>query len=413
MATTPSYTGRYDVIVTGAGAMGSAAAYYLARRGKRVLALERFGIPHSMGSSHGHTRIIRLAYYEDPSYVLLLRRAYELWREIEGTAGEKLLHITGSVDAGPEDSWVFKGSWESCRLHDLPHEVLTGAELRRRHPGYHLPPDHLALLQPEGGFLAPERCIVSYVMAAQREGAEFHAHEPVLEWSPLENGVQVRTDRGTYEAEKLVVSAGAWNARLLPELLEGLAVPERQVLAWLQPTRPEYFKPAVFPVFNLLVDEGRFYGFPVYSVPGFKFGKYHHLEEEVDPDRLDREVHPEDEELLRRFAGRYFPDGCGPTMDLAVCMFTNSPDNHFIIDTHPDYPQVSFASPCSGHGFKFASVVGEIMADLAGKEMTRHDISLFRIGRFGAGRRKEAVREPLDGAATRRFPRPERIETLW
>jgi sarcosine oxidase len=373
-----SYSGRYDAIVVGVGAMGSATAYYLARRGKRVLGLERFGIPHSMGSSHGHTRIIRLAYYEHSSYVLLLRRAYELWREIQGLVGEQLLYINGSVDAGPDDSWVFKGSWNSCKLHDLPHEVLTGAELRRRYPGYHLPPEHLALVQPEGGFLAPERCIVSYVMAAQSLGAEIHGHERVLEWTPLEGGVQVRTDRGLYEADKLVITAGAWNGGLL-DVLDGIAVPERQVLAWLQPTCPEYFRPDTFPVFNLLVDEGRFYGFPVFGVPGFKFGKYHHLEEVTDPTEMDREAHDHDERLLRIFAERYFPDGCGPTMDLQTCMFTNTEDNHFVIDMHPEYPQVSFASPCSGHGFKFASVIGEIMADLAENGLTRHDIGLFRL----------------------------------
>ncbi|MBA2443436.1 MAG: N-methyl-L-tryptophan oxidase, partial [Rubrobacter sp.] len=257
---------HYDVIVVGVGGMGSAAAYYLARRGLRVLGLERYGIPHNRGSSHGHTRIIRLAYYEHPSYVPLIQRAYELWEEMERVSGERLLHVTGSIDAGPEDSWVFKGSWDSCKLHDLPHEVLTGAELRRRHPGYHLPKDHAALLQPDGGFLAPERCIVSYVMAAQDEGAEIRAREQVLEWEPLEGGVRVRTDRGEYAAEKLVVTAGAWNADLLG-VLDGLAVPERQVLAWLQPTRPERFRTDTFPVFNLLVDEGRFYGFPVFGVP--------------------------------------------------------------------------------------------------------------------------------------------------
>lgn len=383
-----SYTGSYDVIVAGVGTMGSATSYHLARRGRKVLALERFGIPHAMGSYHGHTRIIRLAYYEDPSYVVLLRRAYELWREIQDVLGEQLLYITGSVDAGPEDSWVFRGSWESCRLHDLPHEVLTGAELNRRYPGYRLPRDHLALLQPEGGFLAPERCIVSHVMAAQAHGAEVHAHEKVLEWQPLQDGVRVRTERGSYEAEKLVITAGAWDAELL-DVLDGLAVPERQVLAWLQPTRPEHFRPQNFPVFNVLVEEGRFYGFPVFGVPGFKFGKYHHLQETVDPDTLDREARREDEELLRSFAERYFPEGCGPTMSLATCMFTNTPDNHFIIDLHPEYPQVVVASPCSGHGFKFASVVGEILADLAESGTTRHDISLFRLERFareGTGR---------------------------
>jgi sarcosine oxidase len=409
--------GRYDVVVVGVGGMGSATTYYLARRGKRVLGLERFGIPHAMGSSHGHTRIIRLAYYEHPSYVLLLRRAYELWREIQEKGGEQLLFITGSVDAGPEESWVLKGSWESCRLHDLPHEVLTGAELRRRYPGYHLPQEHLALLQPQGGFLTPERCIVSYVMAAQALGAEIHAHEKVLEWIPLEGGVRVRTDRDTYEADKLVVTAGAWNGGLLG-VLEGLAVPERQVLAWLQPTRPDYFRPDTFPVFNLLVEEGRFYGFPVFGVPGFKFGKYHHLEERTDPDGVDREVHDYGERLLRDFAERYFPDGCGPTMDLQTCMFTNTKDNHFVIDTHPEYPQVCFASPCSGHGFKFASVVGEIMADLAENGITRHEISLFRLERLRE-RRPEArasrlaLQHPEKDSRPRSFPRVPDVKPFW
>ena len=418
-----TYSGRYDVIVVGVGGMGSATAYYLARRGKRVLGLERFGIPHSMGSSHGHTRIIRLAYYEHPSYVLLLKRAYELWREIQQKAGERLLHITESIDAGPEDSWVFKGSWESCRLHDLPHEVLTGAELHRRYPGYHLPADHLALVQPEGGFLAPEKCIVSYVMAAQEQGAEIHARERVLEWEPLDGGVRVRTDRGVYEADKLVVTAGAWDGELL-DVLDGLAVPERQVLAWLQPTRPERFRPDVFPVFNLLVDEGRFYGFPIFGVPGFKFGKYHHLEEIVDPEALDREAHDYDEQLLREFAERYFPDGCGPTMDLQTCMFTNTPDNHFVIDLHPDYEQVAFASPCSGHGYKFASVIGEIMADLAETGITRHDISLFRLDRLAQPSRRPSVPPAFptgspnghaheQNGQRRSFPRVPDVRPFW
>ncbi len=415
-----TYSGRYDAIVVGVGGMGSSAAYHLARRGKRVLGLERFGVPHSMGSSHGHTRIIRLAYYEDPSYVLLLRRAYELWREIQSQAGERLLHVTSSIDAGPEDSWVFKGSWESCRLHDLPHEVLTGAELKRRHPGYNLPPDHLALVQPEGGFLAPERCIVSYVMAAQAHGAEIHGHEQVLEWEPLEDGVRVRTDRGTYEADRLVVTAGAWNGDFL-DVLDGLAVPERQVLAWLQPDRPEHFRPDNFPVFNLLVDEGRFYGFPIHGVPGFKFGKYFHLNETGAADEIDRQPHDYDEQILRDFAERYFPDGCGPTMDLQTCMFTNTPDHHFVIDLHPEYPQVSLASPCSGHGFKFASVIGEIMADLATTGLTRHDISLFRLDRLTAERQagRGGLQQVRNGEVEQRngrlrsFPRAEDVRTFW
>ncbi|MBU6335466.1 MAG: N-methyl-L-tryptophan oxidase [Chloroflexi bacterium] len=381
---------QFHTIVVGIGGVGSATVYELARRGRRVLGLERFDIPHDMGSSHGYTRIIRLAYYEHPSYVLLLRRAYELWRDLERRAGEPLLHITGSIDAGPADSWVFRGALRSAVEHDLPHEVLTGTELQRRFPGYRLPHDTLALLQPEGGFLTPERCIVNYVLQAQALGAEIHARERVITWEPDGAGVRVRTDRDEYRADRLVITAGGWIDELA-DPLRGLLQAERQVLAWLQPGRPEHFAPATFPVFNLLVDEGRYYGFPAFAVPGFKFGRYHHLEETGHPDRLDREPRAADEQLLRAFAERYFPDGAGPTMALKACFFTNTPDHHFIVDCHPAWPQVAFASPCSGHGYKFASVLGEILADLAERGTTRHNIDLFRLARFAAGRWPAAV----------------------
>jgi sarcosine oxidase len=374
---------RFDTIILGVGGMGSAAVYHLARRGQRVLGLERFDIPHSMGSSHGVNRIIRLAYYEHPSYVPLLRRAYELWRDLERTVDEKLLHITGSLDAGPPDSLCFRGSLLSCEQHGLPHEVLDGAEINRRFPGYRLPNDHRAVLQPEGGFLMSERCIVAHATAAQAHGAEVHAREAALGWEPRSDGIRVTTDHGVYEADRLVVSAGAWVGEMVPGL-KGVAVPERQVLAWLQPTSPALFEPDRFPVFNLFVDAGHFYGFPVISVPGFKFGRYHHLEETVDPNTIDREPNARDEAILRQFAERYFPEGAGPTMALRACMFTNAPDEHFILDLHPEDRRVVVASPCSGHGFKFCSVVGEIVADLAETGETRHDIGLFRLDRFAS-----------------------------
>jgi sarcosine oxidase len=403
------HTKRYNAIVVGVGGAGSATVYELAKRGKRVLGLERFDIPHDMGSSHGYTRIIRLAYYEHPSYVMLLLRSYELWRAIQAHVGEQLLHITGSIDAGPADSWVFKGSHRSAIEYDLPHEVLTGTELARRFPGYRLPHDTFALLQPEGGFLTPERCIVAYVNAAIALGAEVHGRERVLSWEPFGEGVRVFTDRDTYEADRLVVTAGAWNSDLL-DCLHGLLEPERQVLAWLQPSKPELFAPERFPVFNLLVDEGRYYGFPIHGVPGFKFGRYHHLEEVVDPERVDREPNARDEAILREFAERYFPEGAGPTMSLKQCMFTNTPDHHFIIDLHPRYPQVSFTSPCSGHGYKFASVIGEIMADLAERGETRHNIEFFRLERFAGQRGVRPVRgEP--GVFSRQ--RVDEVRTFW
>jgi sarcosine oxidase len=373
----------YDVIVIGLGAMGSAALFHLARRGRKVLGLERFNIPHDRGSSHGITRIIRLAYHEHPSYVPLLRRAYELWHELERFAGITLLHITGSIDAGPPGSSVVEGSLESCRRHDLPHDVLTSSELTDRFPGYRLPKEFLAVLQPQGGFLLPELCISYHVIGAQAAGAEVHALEEVLGWEPTPRGVVVTTDRAAYEAEKVIVSAGAWIGKLVPDL-DGVAVPERQVLAWMQPLRSELFRPERFPVFNLRVDEGHYYGFPVFGIPGFKVGLYHHRRETVDPDAMDRACHPEDEQLLRSFAERYFPDGAGPTTAMHTCMFTNTPDGRFVLDTLPSHPQVIVASPCSGHGFKFASVVGEILADLATSGTTSHDISMHRLERLSA-----------------------------
>jgi len=369
---------RYDAIVVGVGGFGSAAVCHLAGRGLRVLGLERFDVPNELGSSHGVTRIIRLAYYEHPSYVPLLRRSYELWRELEVAAGEQLLHVTGSLDAGPPGSFVFEGSRRSCEEHGLEYEVLDAAEVRRRFPAYRLPAETLALLQPQGGFLLPERCIVAHVEVAQSLGAVVQARERVSSWEPTEEGVIVTTDRGAYEAERLVLTAGAW----LGELSGLSVVAERQVLAWLQPLQPELFAPERFPVFNLIVEEGRYYGFPAFGIPGFKFGRYHHLEERGDPDLLDREPRREDEQVLRTFAERYFPDGAGPTMTLKACLFENTPDEHFLLGAHPEHDQVVVAGGGSGHGFKFASVVGEIVAELAAGEAPRLDIGLLDPQRF-------------------------------
>ena len=221
--------------------------------------------------------------------------------------------------------------------------------------------------------------------AAQAAGAEIRARERVLGWEARDGGesVAVTTDKGRYTAARLVLTAGAWMAELAAPLRR-LAVPERQVLAWLQPRRPELFTPARFPVFNLDLEEGRYYGLPVYQVPGFKFGRYHHRGETAAADGIQREVDAEDERLLRQFGERYFPEGSGPTMALRACLFTNTPDGHFILDRHPDYRQVILASPCSGHGYKFASVIGEILADLAtGDGATRHDIGFLRLDRPG------------------------------
>ena len=373
----------YDVIVVGLGGMGSAAAWQLARRGQRVLGLERFDIPNNKGSSHGVSRIIRLPYYEDPAYVPLLHRAYELWHEAESATGAELLVTTGSVDASPEDDPLFQGALASAHQHGLVHEVLTGTQINARFPGYRLPAGHRGVFQPQGGLIASERAIVAHVRAAQEHGAAIRARERVLGWeaSGSGEGVTVTTDKGVYQAARLVLTAGAWAGELAAPLAR-LALPERQVLAWLQPLDLALFQPETFPVFNLQVEEGRYYGFPVYEVPGFKFGRYHHQEETGPADTLLREPDAADEKLLRDFGVRYFPEGSGATMALRTCMFTNTPDEHFIIDQHPAHRQVVLASPCSGHGYKFCSVVGEILADLAtGDGATRHAIDFLRLGR--------------------------------
>jgi len=373
----------YDVIVVGVGGMGSAAMWQLAQRGKRVLGLERFDIPHANGSSHGVTRIIRLPYHESPAYVPLLRRAYGLWRDLEKVSGSELLVLTGSLDASRETESPFQGALQSARLHGIEHQILTGREVSARFPGYRLPADFAALYQPQGGFIASERAIVSHVNAAQERGAEIHAREPVLHWqaTPGGEGVIVTTDHGRYEAASLILASGAWMGELVP-VLKNKALPERQVLAWLQPLQPELFTPDRFPVFNIQVDEGRYYGLPVYEVPGFKFGRYHHLGESGPVDTIRREPDSRDETLLRSFAEKYFPLGSGPTMALRSCFFTNTPDEHFIVDFHPEHPQVILASPCSGHGYKFCSVMGEILADLAIDRRTRHDIGFLGLDRL-------------------------------
>ncbi len=372
---------EFDCIVIGVGGMGSSTLYNLAKRGRRVLGLEQFDIPHAEGSSHGVNRIIRLAYYEHPSYVPLLRRAYELWSEIESVTGEQLLYKTGSIDTAPSGHEVFEGSLESCLLHDIPHRVLNHAQINEQFPGYQLPPGHMGLLQEDGGFVLSERSIVAYANAAMSAGAEIHAREVVTGWEPDQGGVRVFTDRSEYTAERLVITAGAWTSGMIP-ILDELAVPERQVLAWLQPLDGSLYTPEVFPVFNAYFDEGRYYGFPVFGIPGFKVGRYHHLEEVIDPDSKIKTVTGEDEAVLRSAVERYFPKANGTTMTLKTCMFTNTPDEHFIVDLLPGNTQVAVAAGFSGHGFKFASVIGEILADLAITGETKHNIDLLKIDRF-------------------------------
>ena len=365
--------------------MGSATAYELARRGQKVLALERFRIPHQMGSSHGLSRIIRLAFHEGPEYVPLGRRAYHLWRRLERESGQSLLHITGSIHAGAPGSPGFDRTLRACREQGVEYELLSSMELTARHPGYRLPPQMMAIRQAQGGFLVPERCVKAFADGARGLGATVRERESVQGWRAHGGGVRVRTDRGRYEGGSLVLTAGAWSARFMPALAP-LAAPLRQVVAWFETEDQDSFDPSRFPVFIVSLGGAEYYGFPEFERPGIKIGKFDLSGDPVDPDALDRRWRQRDEAELRAFARQCFPGAAGKVLNKSVCMFTNSPDGHFIIGTDPEWPQVAFAAGFSGHGFKFASAIGEIMADLATRGTTDHDITRFDPARFESGK---------------------------
>jgi sarcosine oxidase len=376
----------YDVIVIGLGGMGSATAYQIARRGRRVLGLEQFGRAHDRGSSHGKSRIIRQAYFEDPAYVPLLLRAYELWEQIEREAGERLLVITGGLMIGDPASRTIAGSLRSAREHGLYHELLDAAELRRRYPPLHPEPGTVALFERKAGFLHPEASVAAHQRVAERYGATLQFEEPVVGWEALpgQAGVRVTTERGTYEAARLVVAPGPWAPVLLADLQLPLVI-ERNVLAWFEPHGGrEPFLPDRFPIYIWEVDQQtQFYGFPAQDGPpgGVKAALFR-AGQHCTPESIDRAIHPEDIEPLRAAIASRIPALNGRLIDAATCMYTTTPDEHFVIGLHPAHPAVVVASPCSGHGYKFASVVGEILADLALDGATRHPIGLFDPARF-------------------------------
>ncbi|MFC5278604.1 N-methyl-L-tryptophan oxidase [Halorubrum rubrum] len=381
MSKTRSGNDRYDAIVVGVGGVGSATAYQLAKRGLDVLGIERYDVPHAMGSSHGSTRIIRKAQQEGPEYVPLVERAYERWRELEERTGRDLLTVTGSVHAGAPGTDVVANAREACDAHGIDYEELSAAEVNERFPGYDLPAEYEAMFQPEGGYLDCERCVTAHVEAAHAEGATVRARERAIDWSETGDGVRVRTDKGRYEADELVVTAGPWTAELLPSVADD-AVPVRALMAWLQPEEPELFSPDRFPVFVLRDEEGGGYGFPVHDVPGFKFGYSGDQREVVDPDRMDREPTAAEEELHRRFAERFFPEGAGPTVALRTCLQSYSGDEDFVLGRVPDYDSVTVGTGFTGHGFKFASATGEVLADFATEGETDVDVSTHSIDRL-------------------------------
>jgi len=376
-------TTAFDVAVVGLGAMGSAAAYHLARRGHRVLGVDRFAPPHDLGSSHGLTRIIREAYFEHPRYVPLIRRAFELWRELEAESEKALLERNGGLSIGPAEGMLVRGVLASVLEHGIDHEVLTPAELRERFPRYVAMDGWVGVFEPGAGFLRPEACISAHLDAARRHGADVRLNCVVLGWSAAGDAVRIDTTQGRFHAGHLVIAAGAWAGGLTPELGELLRV-ERQVSHWFTPAdHAGDFTPARMPVSMWEVDGGRIF----YTTPDVGRGvkaAFHHGGEFTTPETVRRTILPNEQTEVQRVLRRLVPAAAGAPCGFTVCLYTDTPDEHFLIDRHPTHTRVVLVSPCSGHGFKFSAAIGEVAADLVEQKRPHTEISAFAMSRFPA-----------------------------
>lgn len=375
-------TERYDVVVAGAGGMGSAALYHLARRGGRVCAVERFGIAHDRGSSHGDTRIIRKAYMEHPDYVPLLHRAYALWEELEAEEAGELLARVGLLVAGDPNAEAMQGQAACYQAHDLPHESLDAAAIAARYPSLALPAEWSGFYDPLGGFLRVEEGVRRHVALAQKHGAQLYPGEAMLSWRREGDGVVVETERRRLLATRLVLTVGAW---AVPELCRlGVAAQVvRKVQLWYQGRGVEQYARGAFPCFFMADGAQYFYGFPAEVPWGLKVAEHNVSHDPVaDPLQLNRALTAGDQRAVLNFLARFFPALQPVLSKYAACMYSLTPDKHFVLDVHPECPAVVLGAGFSGHGFKFAPVVGEILAELALEGDTNHPIEFLRLSRF-------------------------------
>jgi sarcosine oxidase len=376
------FTGRsrWDAIVVGCGVMGASVSYNLAAKGLRVLNIERFGVNHQNGSSHGKTRIIRLAYYEDPRYVPLLRRAFDAWREIETKSGKRLLLMTGGLMIGGEDGALVKGVLRSARTHGLPHEVLTASETESRFDAFTLEDGCMAVYEQSAGVLFAEDSVRAFVGLGSEAGCEFRFSERVEGWKSGAEAIELETPLGRQSASKLILCAGAWNGGLLKGSIPLQC--ERQVPFWFSSEGKERFSSGRMPIF--IMEEGKdsyFYGIPEVG-HGVKVARTHGGEF-GDPDKMNREVTDDDRAPVVDFASRRMR-GLGPMVGSTTCLYTNTPDFNFAIGPHPEEPRVTIVSACSGHGFKFASVIGEVVANLATGQKVDYDLAFVSPSRLWA-----------------------------
>jgi N-methyl-L-tryptophan oxidase len=373
----------YDVIIVGAGSMGMAAGYYLSTKGIKTLLVDAFDPPHSMGSHHGDTRLIRHAYGEGRQYVPFALRAQKLWNELEKKTHYKIFTQTGVLGIGPKGESAFIAEViASAKEYNLDFELLEANEISKRWPGISIPENYHAILEAHSGVLFSENCIRAYRELAAANGAAFLMNTPVEDIEVHPNSVKIQTAKGSYTAEKLIVSSGAWNSKILSKLQLHLPLePHRQTVGWFECDESLY-QSGVLPGFMFDTPTGMFYGFPSFGGSGLKIGR-HGFGQQTDPDQINREfgIYSEDEGYIRTLLETYMPQAAGKLIQGRVCMYTNTPDEHFIIDLHPEHSNVVIAAGFSGHGFKFASVVGEVLSQLAISGKTEHDISLFSINR--------------------------------
>jgi sarcosine oxidase len=371
-------TSSFDILVIGLGAHGSSALYHLAGTGKRVVGIDRFTPPHSRGSSHGQSRIIREAYHENPVYVPFIRAAYELWDELAREAGRPLLITTGGLLLGKEDSMVVSGALLSAETYGIDFEFLQAGDIRRRFPAFRPDNDTVAVLEKRAGILFPEECIRAHLTGAAVRGAEIRFEEVVETIVPSGGGIEVKTSKGRYLAGKVIVSAGAWVGELLPELRLPLTL-ERQVVCWFK-GGGAVLRADRMPVYIWEYVAGRlFYGFPDLG-QGIKIG-FHHGGRHIRADELRQDAGVDEIGEIQEIARSYL--AIEPVFEASsVCMYTNTPDEDFIIDEYPGAPQILVLSPCSGHGFKFSSVVGKIACDWGVGRPAGFDLRPFKLGRW-------------------------------
>ena len=372
---------HFDYLVLGLGGAGSAALYHLARRGLHVAGLDRFPIAHDRGSSHGHTRLIRQSYFEHPSYVPLVQRAFELWEQVSEDHGRDVYYETGIIEAGPQEGELVPGVLASAAEHDLEVEHFTREQAAQRWPQFSFAPEHSVVYEQRAGFLLVEQCVSAHVELAQWAGAETFCDQSITSIESGSEAVRVNTTRGAFTADRVVVTLGTWARELLPELSQQLTV-LRKPLHWFDAAESQYSRKSGCPSFLFETEAGHYYGFPASDWRGLKVARHTGGDLVQDPLTVDRTLDLEERDDVHRFLKKYLPCVTDTPTDHTVCMYTMSPDGHFIIDQCEGDPRIVYAAGLSGHGFKFTSALGEVLADMATDTKSPFDLSLFQRSRL-------------------------------